>query len=75
MSTLSRKDFEAIAEVFAEHSDTDEAFYIALDLSDVFYSINPRFDHNTFFNMCGFDYDKFRTHQAIKDFENSLKDN
>ena len=52
---MSKADFEAVAEVLAEHKDSEETYYIAMDLSDVFYSRNPRFSHDKFFNAIDFD--------------------
>jgi len=52
---MTKSDFVAVAEVLSEHKDSEETYYIAMDLSDVFYSINPRFDHDRFMQAIDFD--------------------
>ena len=52
---MSKADFEAVAEVLAAPKDSEEPYYIAMDLSDVFYSRHPRFSHDKFFNAIDFD--------------------
>ena len=58
---IAKKEFEAIAELLNEHAFdryeqrlTDGVFYICLDMSHLFASLNPNFDHDKFMNACGF---------------------
>lgn len=52
---MTKSDFIAVAEVLAEHKDSEATYYIAMDLSDVFYSINPNFNHDLFMQAIDFD--------------------
>ena len=52
---MTKSDFVAIAEVLAEHKDSDTTYYIAMDLSDVFYSINQNFSHELFMQAIDFE--------------------
>jgi len=52
---MTKSDFVAVAEVLSEHKDSEETYYIAMDLADRFYSINPRFDHYRFMQAIDFD--------------------
>ena len=61
---IGKKEFIAIAEQLNDHSMIDDkdqmitvnesAFYICLDLANLFAQLNPRFEHNKFMTACGF---------------------
>ena len=58
---MTKKDFEAIAELLNELAFdryeqrlNDGVFYICLDMSHLFSNINPNFSHDKFMNACGF---------------------
>lgn len=52
--TVTRKDFQMIADIIKLHRSSPTAKFLALDFVQAFKKVNPRFDNKRFLDACGF---------------------